>query len=57
MPKTTNERQADFVARKKDEGLVRVRVWVPKGKEDVIRSYAKILVEQARENHKGPNQV
>jgi hypothetical protein len=44
---TNAARQAALVARRREAGLVRVRVWVPAGYEHDIREHAERLCNSA----------
>ena len=48
MPKTDAQRRAAADARKRDAGLTRVSVWVPRDQSDKIKGIARKMVDEKR---------
>ena len=46
MPKTDAQRRAAADARKRDQGLTRVSVWVPVNNAEEVKSKARRLVDE-----------
>ena len=46
---TTSERQASFRERRKAEGLVEMRVWIPEAGRDDVKAFCAKLREEIRE--------
>ena len=52
----SGERKMTFHQQQKDKGLTQVRVWVPEGKEDMLRAYAERL-QNTKDQETNPSVV